>query len=809
MTQAYNKSAQGATIDVLAIGAHCKMLHDLAARANVPGKLVLAAYGEGIAPIVRHFEIGEYVAMTLAAMEIHTSTPGANIYSPYSIMRADLEPGLKGSESDIGCVLACVVDGDSDKGREAPQPPLPAAYIVETSAGNTQHVLPFDRPLLPGEAKPLCVALKRMTGGDCADDMSHVWRMPGTQNYPTRSKLARGRSPEPQLARISKAWDGSSFTSVDALREVLAAHWQEPERETTAAAPQGEYDVCPVKAEAFLTRLRDAGYFDAGPEARERYVAATKACAHDLGDEYRDIWERIVCWQGVRDDEGAAVDADEMDRRWRDCSSLKPGRKAKTFGSLIRDAQKVYGWTGINLRRDKSAAEMFDGIAPAGAASAPGGAALPQGATLGDFVAFLPMHQYVFVPTRELWPPVAVNAVVPPVQVPSLGKPMPASTWLDRNRPAHQMTWVPGEPMEIRDRLLKSGTWIERPGCVTFNNYRPPTIEPKAGDVSLWVNHIHRLYPDEAPHLIRWMAQRVQRPGEKINHAIVLGGAQGIGKDTILEPVKAAVGPWNFGETNPTQLMGRFTSFIKNTIVRVSETRDQGELDRVAFYEHSKTFCAAPPDVLRCDEKHVKEYDVLNVVGLILTTNGRDSLFLPSDDRRYFVAWNYDLTKEDFTPQYWQEFYTWLANGGNEAVAYYLLNLKLSKFDAKAPPPKTRGWRDIVRGSRATEDNEFADALDALNKPDAVTVEMLKLAAARASHGELQCWLSDRSNRRKIPHRFEEAGYVQIENPDAKDGQWVIDKRRQAVYARKELSLNAQLAAAVKLTQPPTPTGGA
>ena len=43
-----------------------------------------------------------------------------------------------------------------------------------------------------------------------------------------------------------------------------------------------------------------------------------------------------------------------------------------------------------------------------------------------------------------------------------------------------------------------------------------------------------------------WLAHRVQRPEDKINHALVLGGAMGIGKDTIIEPVKHAIGPWNF-----------------------------------------------------------------------------------------------------------------------------------------------------------------------------------------------------------------------------------------------------------------------
>ena len=62
-----------------------------------------------------------------------------------------------------------------------------------------------------------------------------------------------------------------------------------------------------------------------------------------------------------------------------------------------------------------------------------------------------------------------------------------------------------------------------------------------------------QIYPGHASHIVHWLAQRVQRPAEKINHALVLGGNQGIGKDTLLEPVKRAVGAWNFNEVSPQQ----------------------------------------------------------------------------------------------------------------------------------------------------------------------------------------------------------------------------------------------------------------
>ena len=39
------------------------------------------------------------------------------------------------------------------------------------------------------------------------------------------------------------------------------------------------------------------------------------------------------------------------------------------------------------------------------------------GVTLDDFHAYMPMHAYIFTPTRELWPASSVNARIPPIKV--------------------------------------------------------------------------------------------------------------------------------------------------------------------------------------------------------------------------------------------------------------------------------------------------------------------------------------------------------------------------------------------------------
>jgi hypothetical protein len=445
----------------------------------------------------------------------------------------------------------------------------------------------------------------------------------------------------------------------------------------------------------------------------------------------------------------------------------------------------------VGVHGDAALFALVDGALPA-----------EGGVQLEDFWAHMPSGSFIFEPTGDFWPGSSVNTRIAGTSITRKdGKveTLPATVWLARNRPVEASTWAPGQPKLIRDRLIADGGWIERPGCNTFNLYRPPhrpVGDPNQADP--WLGHLRFIYPADADHIVLWLAHRVQRPGEKINHALVLGGHQGIGKDSLLEPLKLAVGPWNFLEVTPEQLVGRFNGFLKSVILRISEARDLGDVDRYAFYEHIKPIAAAPPDVLRCDEKHLREHYLPNVTGVIITTNYKSGgLYLPADDRRHYVAWS-ERSKDDFNEEYWLGLWHWfLVDGGLAHVVAFLESVDLTGFNPKAIPKKTPAFWDIVDSNRAPEDAELADALDKLGRPAAVTLEVVASVAAPA----LAEWLRDHKSRRQVPHRMETAGYVSVRNDGAKDGYWSVDGRRQAIYVRAELPLRDRIVAAQELTR--------
>jgi len=453
--------------------------------------------------------------------------------------------------------------------------------------------------------------------------------------------------------------------------------------------------------------------------------------------------------------------------------------------------------------------EMTD---PATAALATGSGSIAL--ALDDLCAFAPSRSCIYLPCKSPWPNASVDERLPPMPLlDASGNPvlnakgkvilLTASEWLAKNRSVEAMTWAPGEPEFIRGKLAVDGGWVEKDGATSLNLYRPPP-DLELGDrtrATRWVEHWRAIYPDDADHIIAWLACRVQHPKEKINHALVLGGAPKIGKDTLLEAVVRTLGEWNFQNIKLSHLAGKNNSFLKALIVRLNEARDvgeQGTVDRYRLYDHMKDLLAAPPNTIRVNEKYINEYFILNRSAMVITTNYRDALYLPPDDRRHYVAFS-ERRSEELPAVFWNKFWAWYEDGGFAHVAALLYQHDLSGFDPKAEPPKTDAFRYMVSADLTSEYSDIADAIDRLKDADGQRPDALTIAELIAVAPELE-WLRAVKMRRVMRRRLEDNGYAIVINPDAKtDNMWAIDGKRQAIYARAALDQTQRLIAARKL----------
>jgi hypothetical protein len=408
-----------------------------------------------------------------------------------------------------------------------------------------------------------------------------------------------------------------------------------------------------------------------------------------------------------------------------------------------------------------------------------------------------------------------------------LGKAAP--TVLTNTRHAAIIAWCPGLELWVKDRLLVEGGWIDKTGANTINTYiEPPTMA--AGDkdgAGRWIDLMRLLFPNDADHLIKMLAHKVQYPGVKINHGIIMGSdEQGIGKDTLLEAIVRILGRWNVSDVTAVQAMDeKFNPHLESLLCRISEADDLGDDSKYAFYNRRKTWMVDPPSVLSVADKHVKAHPVVNVTLVITSSNHKGGLYIDRKDRRDYVAWS-DVRQADFAPEFFTEFYAWYDNGGVENVNAYLRSLDLSTgewaFDPKSPPPKTPAWQEIVNADTSTSTTELDDLINYMEceldldddvrdlldysgeeRPAVFTIKGLITAASHPDvdgrFDDALAMLEDNRQAKALSHKLARSGYTPVTNDTAKDGLWRVAGRRTVIYARSDLSMSERTEAAEKL----------
>jgi hypothetical protein len=408
-----------------------------------------------------------------------------------------------------------------------------------------------------------------------------------------------------------------------------------------------------------------------------------------------------------------------------------------------------------------------------------------------DYVYLKNENEYLYLANNDTCTAVGVDASVPGVAF-DPERPQdktPASTLIRQKYRIDSRTWHPAEPRIIRGRTITNGGWVDKHDCTTLNEYRAPV--PKEGGVPAkakpWLDLIRKLYPENVEHLLNWFASKVQFPGTKIQHALVLGGGQGIGKDSLLKPVYEACGRWNCQNISPHALVDGWTGHVKSVILTIDEAADTGadekdQINRRKFYEQTKTLIAdTGSGTLEVNEKYMKKHKVFNVVGVIFTTNSQFALYLAPDDRRHYVCWS--LAKpSDFNLEFYTQLHTWYAAEGLAHVEAFLRARDLSGFNPNVPPPKTDAWQQMVGIDTPVSDGELNDTLEKLGHPDVFTVDMLAAAAPPALRETI-------AKPRLVAMVLARAGFTRFANPTEATHRWCVNKRKVTVYCRADLAL--------------------
>jgi hypothetical protein len=434
-----------------------------------------------------------------------------------------------------------------------------------------------------------------------------------------------------------------------------------------------------------------------------------------------------------------------------------------------------------------------------------------------NYFWILDQNRYLYAPSRSFIEKAAVAR--------QLGN-EPAMA-VERERVCSNITWMPGEPAYIADKIFVDGELEDFPGNNLFNMYKPPRPLSENADpdkAAFWLDLGKHIFGDDLDRLLDCLAFKVQFPGRKVNRGFVLGSKEhGIGKDAFIVATKRAVGSANWRIKSATGVVRGiekdFTPFLQSTILQISEVHELGE-KRFGFYDSMKDWMAAPPKHLTVADKNVKEHPISNAVLVLMTSNHlTDGLYIPPEDRRVDYIWSLvskadlsKLTKLD-SAVFWDDYFDRIENrGDSEHVAAFLRARDLSNFKPGAEPPKTEAWKQAVSVNRPAGDADLNDLLDKMAhdwvyvtgeiclRPPALTLAQIR----RHKHCPLNlAKLIDDQQKgaRQVPHRLGSADYVSFDNPSRKDGYWTINDRRQVIYVWSKLTSDEKIVAAEALVR--------
>jgi hypothetical protein len=288
------------------------------------------------------------------------------------------------------------------------------------------------------------------------------------------------------------------------------------------------------------------------------------------------------------------------------------------------------------------------------------------------------------------------------------GRKIEASVCFDENRQEKGAKALVGITYAAGESVL-----VSRDGDIYGNRWRDARPATAAGDITPWLDHCRKLVPDasELEHIFDVMAFKVQHPEIKINHAVLHGGDQGSGKDTMWAPfIWSVCGPHlkNRGLLDNDTMSSQFGYALESEILILNELKEPDAKERRALANKLKPVIAAPPDMLSVNRKGLHPYQMANRMFVLAFSNDQVPISLDSQDRRWFCVWSH---APKMTPDAAAKMWKWYAAGGFAAIGAWLHARDVSAFNPGAAPAMTEFKLNLVEHGLSMAESYLVEAM--------------------------------------------------------------------------------------------------
>jgi len=249
---------------------------------------------------------------------------------------------------------------------------------------------------------------------------------------------------------------------------------------------------------------------------------------------------------------------------------------------------------------------------------------------------------------------------------------VPLSTWWLTHRDRRQyrgITFWPGKGKVVNDCLNLWRDW----GC-----------EAVEGDWSLISDHIETVLAsgneEFSEYLIRWIAWSIQNPDKQAEVAIVLIGAKGSGKGTLVRLLERVFGQHCFQVSSREEVIGKFNGHLQDCILFIADEAYWGGDKRCV----GRLQAMITEPKLTIERKGIDAFEVRNLLHIIMLAEPGWVIPAGRYERRY-AAFAVSTVKRG-NRAYFRELHDQIHNGGAEAMFFDLRTMDLGDWHPREVP---------------------------------------------------------------------------------------------------------------------------